>query len=406
MSRLRLTAAVAAPLLLAGLAIAQPANDAPRVRPPDPARIEAEPVDAPARPTTWWEQWKAVKDDLETRYGTTVSLNIDLVGRGSIDGPRETWAAVSRYDLLVRQRLWDDALVSMDVRGGWGDGLDPRLGLFANTDQFAQTGSDAFILHLYFQQQLADDQLTLRVGKFDIGDWIDTNRFGFYNFLGYTFAHNGAIPLTGNTLGAMATYEPAGAEWLYLSGGFSNAGQTPYETGFSTAFDGQDEWLAIGELGVRTRLFDQPGIYRFIAWHNSRDWVTPDGTVDNAAVGAAISFDQNLTERLGVFLKFGVADGDPFEPKRFYAAGFVLEEPIPGRTNDSLALGVAVSEFTGARGRLVDDATDDETYIELYYNIHLTEWMQLQPVIQVVDNPGGRDRDTAVIVGAHLALRF
>lgn len=402
--------AVAACLLPPAHAVAQGTEeDAPREGPPNPARIEAEPVEAPAQPTTWWEHWKAAKDELEERYGTTVALNIDLVGRGSVAGPEEEWKAVSRYDLLLRQRLWEDALVSMDVRGGWGDGLDPgdRLGLFANTDQFAQTGQDVFVLHLYLQQQLLDDQLTLRAGKFDIGDWIDTNRFGFYNFLGYSFAHNSTIPLTGNTLGAMATYEPAAAEWLYVTGGFSNSAQTPFETGLRSTFgDKDDEWLVIGEVGLRAEPFGQKGVYRFIPWHNTRDFATAAGTTEQGAGGFAVSFDQNVTERLGLFFRFGFADGDPFEPERYYSAGFLLTEPLPGRKEDSLAAGVVVNEFTDARGALVDDGEDVETYLEVYYNVHITEWMQLQPLVQVIDNPGGRDRDTAVIVGAHVALRF
>lgn len=118
-----------------------------------------------------------------------------------------------------------------------------------------------------------------------------------------------------------------------------------------------------------------------------------------------MSFDQDVTEQLGAFARFGAVDGDPLEPKRYYSGGIYTKEPIAGRRDDSLVLGVVVQEFGDTRAR-GPGATDTETYWELYYNWILTNWAQLQPVVQVVDNPGGTERDTAVILGLHLALRF
>ena len=40
---------------------------------------------------------------------------------------------VARYDIGVNQRLWRGATADLDVRGGWGDGPDPVLGLTGNT---------------------------------------------------------------------------------------------------------------------------------------------------------------------------------------------------------------------------------------------------------------------------------
>lgn len=398
--------------LAALLALGSPtsAQDSPAPRPPEPARIEAEPAPAaPGPPDTLWDAWADQKERLREELGTTISLNVDLTAQTLLSGAENEGLTkgVARYDFLVRQALWDGALASMDVRGGWGEGVDDRLGLFANTNQYAETPDDAFILHLYLQQELADGQLTLRVGKFDIGDWIDANRFGFYNFLGYSFAHNSAIPLPGNTLGGMVSYEPAWAEWFYIQGGASNSIQSVTTSGFRETFSAEAEWLTIGELGVRPRLMGLDGTYRLIGWYDSRTFTgSGDDEARRGATGVALSFDQNLTERLGVFLRYGVADGDPFEPDAYWSAGFVLDEPFPDRQNDSLALGVVLHGFNDDRDALIDDATDTETYFEAYYNVYLTEWAALQPVIQVVDNPGGRDRDTAVIVGAHLALRF
>ena len=45
----------------------------------------------------------------------------------------------------------------------------------------------------------------------------------------------------------------------------------------------------------------------------------------------------------------------------------------------------------------MSNATDTETYWELYYNLQMTPWAQLQPVLQLVDNPGGRDENGKLI---------
>lgn len=382
------------------------AQDQVEAEAPDPARLEADTPPQEASSGDVYQDYADFKQRLEDEHGFIYGLNFDLTNRSALAGPEsDINRSVARYDLLLRQKVGGTGLISMDVRGSWGSGLDNNLGLFANTDQYVDT-EEMFILHLYYQQTFLDEQLTLRAGKFDIGDWLDTNEFGFYNFLGYTFAHTGTIGLTGNTLGAMATYDPNDADW-YVGGGFSNSEQTPYDSGLNNIFDSDTTWLSIAEVGYTPTINGLEGNYRFIAWHDSQDYATVSG-VDSEAVGVALSFDQKVTDRLGLFARYGVNDGDPLEPKQYYSAGFVVENPfaIDGRDDDSLGLGVVVNEFTDGRSTVVANATDTETYWELYYNYQLNPLVQLQPVFQVVQDPGGVDQDDAVILGLHVALRF
>ena len=62
--------------------------------------------------------------------------------------------------------------------------------------------------------------------------------------------------------------------------------------------------------------------------------------------------------------------------------------------------------FAAERSAVVRNAAHSETYIEAYYNVYVTQWMQIQPVVQVVANPGGVHTSTEVILGVHVALRF
>ncbi|MDB5294509.1 MAG: Carbohydrate-selective porin OprB, partial [Phycisphaerales bacterium] len=350
------------------------------------------------------------KKRLEDTYGTRVGLNIDLLSQSVILGPGSPESRfVARYDLGIHQRLWAGAEADMDVRGGWGDGPDVDYGNTVNTNQYARTGSRAFVLHLWLQQKLLDDQLTLRGGKMDVGDFMDVNRFGYYNFVGYSFAHNFAIPLPGNPLAGMFTYEPSWAKWVYVSGAVANAAQSSYRAGFEELADGPTAPFALGELGFKTKFGGQDGVYRFEYWYDGRDLPDIDGRdagVDDGRSGVAISFDQNLTEKFGVFLRWGYGNQREFTPQQYWSAGFDWFGPIPGRPKDDLAVGVVQNIFSGHRDRVVDDPSGSETYVEGYYSVYLTQWAQVQPFVQVVVNPGGTNAETELIAGVHVALRF
>lgn len=356
-----------------------------------------------------WDGYQNAKDRLRNATGTGISLNWDIVYHYMFTGPAQHASrGVERYDLNINQRLWQGAVVDFTLRGGWGKGVDPVVPNFANTDQFEGVGTGAFVLHLYFAQKLFDNQLTLRIGKFDIGDWLDTNRYGYYNFIGYSFAHNSTIPLPGNTLGAMFTYEPNWAKWFYIQGGVSNAIQNPRESGLNNSFDSSAQYFAMGEAGIRTKISGMDGIYRFIGWYDPRTLTREDtGTTEKNRAGFALSFDQDITRQLGLFFRYGFADQNVFEPRQYISYGFNIKEPIPGRTKDDLSIGVVHNLFApGWEASNSARNADYETYIEAYYQAWLTPWMFLQPAVQIVTDPGGMSRSTEVVGVVHLGLRF
>lgn len=364
-------------------------TDAPEVGPNDPLR-----------------GWFDFKKSLEQKTGTRLGLNIDLTAQAVVAGPERFDREVARYDLSVHQMLWKGAEADLVVRGGWGDGPDPVLGNTVNTNQYAQTGSELFVLHLWVQQKLLDDQLTLRGGKMDLGDWIDTNRFGFYNFVGYSFAHNSSIPLPGNPLAVMFTLEPKDT-WWYVSAGVANSAQSSYEAGFTDLTDGDTDLFAIGEFGLKTKIRDLEGRYRFIAWYDGRDLVSIDGgATDNSRAGAAISFDQNLTRDFGIFLRYGGSGQEEFTPQQYISAGIHWQRPFPNRPWDDFTVGFVHNLFANDRDDVVPGASSYENYVEAYYNYAVTPYLNVQPMLQVITNPGGIDQQTEVVLGVHVGFRF
>jgi porin len=79
--------------------------------------------------------------------------------------------------------------------------------------------------------------------------------------------------------------------------------------------------------------------------------------------------------------------------------GLTLLEPFPGRAKDAFALGLGVAQVTtGASGydaqlnfyqpSLYTPVRSAETFLEATYQYQATAWLQIQPDLQYVFNPG------------------
>lgn len=100
---------------------------------------------------------------------------------------------------------------------------------------------------------------------------------------------------------------------------------------------------------------------------------------------------------------FGRAMGTPFANRNLvdFSAnlGLVLKDPFPYRTMDSLGIGMGFTHVSHAVANADSDTAyytasynprrTSETYIEATYQRQVTPWLQLQPDIQYVFNPGG-----------------
>jgi porin len=137
------------------------------------------------------------------------------------------------------------------------------------------------------------------------------------------------------------------------------------------------------------------------------------------------SFDQYLwqpdkrqSKGIGIFLTYGVSDGNPNPIKFSFTGGIGGKGVVPGRADDTFGLGFATTHFSGAFLPFLREqlalGIDHETAFESYYNAALTGWLDLGVDLQVV-NPAVKRKltgtqltsvDTAVIAGLRLRARF
>jgi carbohydrate-selective porin OprB len=97
-----------------------------------------------------------------------------------------------------------------------------------------------------------------------------------------------------------------------------------------------------------------------------------------------LSFDQKLTERLGLFGRASVGRKSAYSFWQFYSLGFNLSSPFPSRPEDSFAFGVAALVPSPLYSK-----HSTEVHLETYYRANLSDYLFLSPDLQVVLNPGG-----------------
>lgn len=135
------------------------------------------------------------------------------------------------------------------------------------------------------------------------------------------------------------------------------------------------------------------------------------GGIYGFAEGVLFSEADDPNQGLSAFLRIGWADEDVNQVTRSYKAGLVYTGLFPGRPDDVLGLGLsrAVNGDSFKTANRLDGTavSDAETLVELTYRAPVAEWLTLQPVVQVVQNPGSDPAlDDSVLVGLRLGIAF
>ena len=420
--------------------------------PADTAAVEATTQDQPAAdlgdgtPTlmereTLTNNWFGLGDEL-AESGITVSLGLTQVYQINLNGGASTSDHSGRfagsYDLEINadmEKLLDvsGGKLYVHAEGSCSNGLNGSA--FANFGVNADAAGDRVIdvTELWYQQNLLEDRLRIRVGKIDLTGGFDcrgcpvafdTNRFAgdeTTQFLNGGLVNNQIIPFPQNGLGAIVYLEPM--DGFYLAAGAADAQADVRETGFSTAFHGEDYFFGIFETGVAVELDSDngplQGTYRAGLWYDGAPrpnlntavrvmplrWMYSETARDD--VGFYVSVDQMVMREsdqddqgLGVFARYGYAHGKTHFITHFWSVGGQYTGLIPTRDADVMGLGIARGLWRGG----LDIQTSNATEMELYYNIVLTPWLSVAPSVQYIFNPGQGHLGDATVIGIRAQL--
>jgi len=298
-------------------------------------------------------------------------------------------------DLILESELRDHSLLIL--RGDFmrGDGLTRLPALFAggvNADIEDFSKGDAenpetfHLIEALFERTWEHERYRFSIGQIDLTSYFDQNQFAnseTFQFLSPLFVNNAAITWGGDTNG----YGPGFVMHFHPLKTFElNLGVFEGDGNYAALFE---QPFVIVEIELEHYHNDLEGHYRFIFWLN--ELAQPAILDASQSVphnrGFALSFDEALSARFGLWARFGLQEDEAAAFDRQLSLGFQFKQPF-GRLRD--VLGVAVGGLWA--GDAQEQATGlgaTESIAEIYYNATLAEGIRLSPDIQYILNPGG-----------------
>ncbi|AAR36661.1 carbohydrate porin [Geobacter sulfurreducens] len=339
------------------------------------------------------------REGLGTRL-TAITKNISLSGglvgvlQGSIGNePSDHVDVVGRGDLVFSFKVGENTIAVIDVEATGGNGIDTRVPSFSLLNAVAgSTGDTVRFREAWVEHAAFDERLILTAGKIDLTNYFDAN--GVANdensqFLAGAFVNSAVLGAPGN--GPGARLQAKLGEPLTFGLGYGS-GDTDTEDVFSHGY-------GIAELDYTLKVGELEGNYRV---YGSLDGARADGEVklqEKNAFGFGISADQQVTDKLTLFVRYGQRDEDVYATKMAWSAGGQYAGLLPERKDDVLGFAYGQVKAVGADSQ--------EKLAELYYKVQVNEQISIAPVVQYLINPlGDSSRDDVVALGLRSLISF
>ncbi|MCA9399028.1 MAG: carbohydrate porin [Candidatus Omnitrophica bacterium] len=337
---------------------------------------------------------------MTTIYQFTDNANGDSLSQNGEDVGDASWS----LDLELSKSFEDYGSAYMLLEAGQGGGVDEELAIFSPVN-FDATGGDAKIEMVEGWYEHYIDDTTMTFGKLDGTIYIDTNAYANDEggqFLGNMFRNNSTVQFPDNGAGVRLAHvfnDHFEVETVVMDGNGD----------WEDIFDGP--FVAV-QTNVKPGLSDQEGNYRFYGWSSNQDHTkfVDTASSENANFGFGLSFDQELTDLIGIFARYGyqnpevyLTGGDAVTIEHAYSIGMQLAGEPWGREDDvfGLAFGQAIpsDDYKNANSGL---KADTESHIEAYYNIFVNDHLSVSPMVHVIVDPYGNDAtngDKTIVVG-------
>jgi porin len=297
----------------------------------------------------------------------------------------------------------------------------------------------------YEQKFLEEDRLDVKVGQQSLDQefMVSNNALYFVNTMfGWPMLPSADLPGGGpayplSALGARINARPVNG-FNILAGVFNgspvrnNTGDPQIQNPHGTSFPLGNGALSIVELqfsypslGGMVEATDRPPLgwtYRIGAWYDTRSFA--DQRLDQTALSLANPGSSGVAQQhRGDYALYAVADrlvyrneADPNRTVAVFArvmgtplkdrnsidyslnAGFLMHSPLVYRTFDTFGVGVGYAHVSSQAAALDADTNNfsgaaapvrsGESFVEMTYQYQWTPWLQMQPDLQYVFNPG------------------
>ena len=361
----------------------------------------------------------------------------------------DAWAGL-KFD-LEKLVSWKGGLFVISGIDRAGEDLTTKyVGSIYSVQQMVG-GQRPFLYQVYLQQKLADDKVTLKLGRFGASD--DFNASPFY---GYSL-NNGINGDIRNVLfdtrfsaypfavwAAALFWDPA-PQFNVKLGMFQTSKEMFLNTdhGLDWSIHGDDGYTAIAEFGWSPQFFPQPvsvaagtsdgkgtaapstvkgmpGHYHIGVTFSQWDFYPRfSGGFEDHSYGFYVHADQMIYQEapgsdqgLYVFLASGYYPQTEISIVPFQVnAGLHYKGLFPGRGDDRTVLHFIYGDLSDDYARSVHvrgrHFAESEKVFEVAHRFQITRWAYLQPDLQYVIDPGGTgDIPDAVVIGAQMGVTF
>ncbi|UVK84160.1 carbohydrate porin [Pseudomonas sichuanensis] len=351
---------------------------------------------------------------------------------------------------------WHDTEVQLTVTERHGDNIsndrinDPRVGGFTSAQEVWGRGETWRLTQMWIKQKYFDGALDVKFGRFGEGEDFNSFPCDFQNL-----AFCGSQ--VGNWVGGIWYNWPV-SQWalrvrynlndeLYAQVGVFEQNPSNLESGngFKLSGSGTQGAVMPVELVWSPRLNGLKGEYRAGYYYSNakaQDVLKDSNGAPAAISGAAyrsssskhglwLGVQQQVTAQasdqsrgLSLFANATVHDKKTNAIDNYVQAGVVYKGPFDARAKDDIGFALArvhVNPGYRKNARLINQAAglydydnpgylpvqDTEYSAELYYGIHLVNWLTVRPNLQYIRHPGGVSHvDDALIGGLKIQSTF
>jgi porin len=214
-------------------------------------------------------------------------------------------------------------------------------------------------------------------GIIDATDYVDENAYAndeFTQFMNKALVNgpNGFFP----------SYDGGGAiEWEIGNLDITTIGMNVGEND-----DGKNYNYFAGQIGYKLNTSLGEGNYRLIVDTTSEDFKDEDGEDDESRLAAFLSFDQQLGDIFGAFIRVGWQDDDPdITYNALYSGGVNITGKWYGREHDNFGIGYA---FLNG-----ENDFDYSQVAEIYWRVVLNDYFAATADLQYMKDEFDTDED-------------
>jgi hypothetical protein len=295
--------------------------------------------------------------------------------------------ALASADLFFTAGIAQNTIFFADIvalSGSPPDAEIPTLTLMNGYTARLERQNELNLREVWLRTELFGQRLALTTGRLDLTNYFDANALSndeSTQFLSDALVNNQMLGLGNNGTGVAAEFDPKNGFRLKFGLQQSN----------NDATNLSESLFTLSEAGYTFTPFSLPeGTYRL--------WFRTDNTSENIRRGVGLSFDQKLTNAVGLFARYGTKDLEGDGRDHYWSAGIGIQNGLVFNPQDLWGVGYAQMDL---------ESGDRERLVEGYYNLLLTERLRLSfHLSRPVDTPAGGEKFGYLLPGIRLQASF